>query len=82
MAKTSNNLSTESGNVWKNLQKLNYSNQSGFVQLIECREANITPVPSTVVPVTRLHSFKNILKNVLNKEATIRRWKHLPALEN
>ena len=70
------------GDVSKQFQELCEGNQSRIVQVIEYREANITLVPSTVVPVTRLHSFKNILTNVLNKEATIRRWKHLPALEN
>lgn len=46
-------------------------NQSRIVQVIECRETDITPVPSTVVPVTQLHSFENILKNVLKRRHSL-----------
>ena len=35
--------------------------------IVECREAGIIPVPSTVVPVTRLHSFTSIPRHGLRR---------------
>lgn len=38
----------------------------------ECREADVIPIPTTVVPVTRLHSFKQILIDIVKRRKFFR----------